>query len=509
MAEIYYCGARLKTRDGTCGRIVTRHGLRCTKHMDLMEVETPAQETLAERLLEAFFEPKPLNIRVMPITTVCTPAVLPDSIFCGKSLPKCDQKKSSESCIPLNVGLWHTLSILKGENSRLETYGGKDFTIDFKVRGPKIANVLKNMLDCNDIVVATSDAFFYLLRKLHKANSNVAGVLCLEHATFDQENRTKNINQSQIDHVKNFYAAVYALHTKKFDEFTAKLNELVDGKESEPKKCLTRFMKDHPQEVYQQLYTLREVVPEAYESFNQMCGEEFGETVASLYGLTGDFPFLPGMDSIGIFYNPSKVQLMSVNPNNDNNVKTIPMDRFNIFVSSSTSIAAKFRKHGVDFTVDYRQNRDKPNEANIKENDLVIFMNDREGGNMDSSAVYINALENVVQNRSYSRNSDAKGNRIMHSTLLEGIYIDPRVIQKKTEFLSHTRYGFNRPTLGEGDLNNAVKLDVGALDARRDLSDIKLGEEFRKAAAQIYPNDLAPSSRPPQSVSLQLKNLCK
>ncbi len=191
----------------TCGygnctlNAIKRYNGKCLKHRGLVfvptlvtepspfVVETPAEnldDVVKQAIMQSLnqqnvFVPQ----RIVPVTfelaNICAPTSVPEYIAGIQGLTRTEHENKDCKTIELKLGTFNILSNLNASAAEFATWGGKDINLNFKYRGPKLINVLKEMMkECEILVTQDNDMFFKILRELQKQNQDIAGIYFLE-----------------------------------------------------------------------------------------------------------------------------------------------------------------------------------------------------------------------------------------------------------------------------------------------------------------------------------------
>jgi hypothetical protein len=194
------------------------------------------------------------------------------------------------------VGSWNLLAKGLEIDGFLTQRGWSD--VEWTSRGEKVANVLSNMLQVNDVVVTQeNDNFFWLLEKLRKINPNVRGLWCcktLPSRTKGGDFVASNARSFLIKRmIQSFMADNLVL-----DDNLTKVNELLALK---PKEFAPRCS-----ELYNIVNKINLTV-KRFPTFMQV--SNIYNSFCEFYGLGPDDTYISD-DGIGIYYDSSRASLV-------------------------------------------------------------------------------------------------------------------------------------------------------------------------------------------------------
>ncbi len=452
--------------------------------------------------------------RIVPVTfelaNICAPTITPQYIAGMKGLTKTQHENKECKTVDLYLGTFNILSNFNANTQKFETYGGKEVNLSLKYRGPKLINVVKEMMkECDVVVTQDNDMFFKILRELQKQNQDIAGIYFVNNNKKDAV--AQLIYMLDLPKFADFKSKMEAMN--KDPEFIKQFPYVTKLKDMAGKDRDLLFSQQKIESVYNFLaVSFQKFYPDEYESFESFCGE-YGATYASYFETKSNYPYI-SQTGIGIYFNAKKVEFVNVEVIKDK-ITEINLKEFKIFETvNGKDFNCKFKKSDATFTI----SNTTLLEEETKGNYIVVETLEsayRKEYVVESKVTqgYINVIDNISGNSGIFKN---------HGSVFvseEFILVKPELVQKIGMFMNVNQFGFRRQSATTDDLLTAASLpipyNVNAEDEKKiennDLSVIttipkNVPEDILMVLRQILPNYVAPSTHVPQMVHLIMKN---
>ncbi len=437
---------------------------RCKLHKGLVIIQTQPQnqpdmqdvvrQAIAQTLNQQnVFVPQ----RIVPVTfelaNICAPTITPQYIAGMKGLTKTQHENKECKTVDLYLGTFNILSNFNANTWGIETYGGKEVNLSLKYRGPKLINVLKEMMkECDVLVTQDNDMFFKILRELQKQNQDIAGLYFVD---LHKKNEFMQLNQF----IAHFTEKYHPTFDKQMEE--TKIKVIEDKELQEKIKGSRKANLEREEQVesltYMETYhifsnTLQKYYPHEYESFESFCGE-YGLTYANYLNAKSNSPYI-SPTGIGIYFNAKKIEFVNVEITNEITEKDLK--EFKIFeTANGENFNCKFRKSDAVFSI-----TNKSQETKEKENNIVVqskhFLYKNPDAPEETIPKGINVIDNISKNVGVFRHKHQAGPCYAQ----EFIYVQPHLVQKIGMFVDNNQFGFQKQTANQSDLEFAAHARV-------------------------------------------------